>query len=152
MAATADSRFLLQRYFGEVTLGTQAVAVACIGDRLVGQIWIRFRGSDPKISDDSRQAYVHTLFVHPANRRRGIGLALLKAASQLAVKRARCELVIAVDKPNRYAFELYRGWGFVVHREISDLRGELIFLRRAVFDKPEPQDGDAEGVIEFSIK
>ena len=98
-----DGRFLLRRYFDDVAGGVQKVLVSEVDGQIRGQIWIRFRGSDPKFSDDRVQCYLHTLFVHPANRRRGMGLAMVLGASRLARAHGRCELVIAVDQPNRYA-------------------------------------------------
>ena len=147
-----DGRFLLQRYFGDVANGVQQVLVATVDGKIAGQIWIRFRGSDPKFSDDRSQCYLHTLFVHPDCRRRGIGLGLVLGASQLAGQRGRRELVIAADQPNRYARDLYRKWGFAESAHLIDLRGDLILLKRAVFAPAEADPLIEESGLEFSIK
>ncbi len=128
-----DGQFLLRRYFDDIDRDAQQVLVGSLDGRIVGQVWIRFRGSDPKFSDDRSQCYLHTLFVHPDCRRRGIGLGLVLGASQLACGRDRRELVIAVDKPNRYARDLYRKWGFDQFAQLMDLRGDLILMRRSTF-------------------
>ena len=129
-----DGGFLLRRYFDDVASGAQQMLVGSVDGRIVAQVWIRFRGSDPKFSDDRSQCYLHTLFVHPQNRRRGIGQGLLVGASELARERGRRELVIAVDQPNRYARDLYQKWGFERFAHLVDLRGDLILMRRPVFD------------------
>ena len=128
-----DGRFLLRRYFDDVAAGVQQMLVGEVDGAVRGQIWIRFRGSDPKFSDDRRQCYLHTLFVHPECRRRGMGLALVVGASQLAREHGRSELVIAVDQPNRYARSLYGKWGFEQFAHLVDLRGDLILMSRAIF-------------------
>ena len=146
-----DGRFLLRRYFDDGANSVQKVLVGEVGGRIWGQIWIRFRGSDPKFSDDRVQCYLHTLFVHPDRRRRGMGLALVLGASQLAREHGRCELVIAVDQPNRYARELYGKWGFTEFAHLVDLRGDLILLSRAVFGPEEARRLIGDTGIKFSI-
>ena len=138
-ATQPDGRFLLRRYFDDVAGGVQKVLVGEVDGRIRGQIWIRFRGSDPKFSDDRVQCYLHTLFVHPDNRRRGMGLAMVLGASRLARGHGRCELVIAVDQPNRYARELYGKWGFSEFAHLVDLRGDLILMSRSLFDPDDAQ-------------
>ncbi len=146
-----DGRFLLRRYFDDVASGAQQLLVAEVGGRIRGQIWIRLRGSDPKFSDDRVQCYLHTLFVHPDRRRRGMGLALVLGASQVARERGRSELVIAVDQPNRYARELYDKWGFEQFAHLVDLRGDLILMSRAIFDPDDARRLMDDTAIEFFI-
>lgn len=147
-----DGRFLLRRYFDDVASGVQKVLVGEVDGRIKGQIWIRFRGSDPKFSDDRVQCYLHTLFVHPDNRCHGIGLALVLGASRLAREHGRCELVIAVDQPNRYARALYGKWGFAQFAHLVDLRGDLILMSRTIFDTEEAHRLVDDTGLEFFIE
>ena len=124
---------LLQRYFEEVERGVQAVHVAEYAGRYVGQFWTRYSGIDPAIADSRFECYLHTLSVIKKYRRRGIARALTEAASAEAGFRGRRTLIIGVDRPNEYALGLYKKWGFIEFHESSDLRGDLIFLRRRVF-------------------
>ncbi len=124
---------LLRRYFEEVERDVQAVNVAEYAGRYVGQFWTRYSGIDPAIADGRTECYLHTLFVPRPYRRRGIARALTEAASDEARLRGRRTLVIGVDRPNEYALALYEKWGFDEFYESRDLRGDLIFLRRAVF-------------------
>ena len=124
---------LLQRYFEEVERGVQAVHVAEYEGRYVGQFWTRYSGIDPAIADGRSECYLHTLSVIKKYRRRGIARALTEAASAEAQYRGRRTLVIGVDRPNEYALGLYKKWGFKEFYQSSDLRGDLIFLRRQVF-------------------
>lgn len=144
-----DGQFLLRRYFDDVAGGVQKMLVGEVDGRIKGQIWIRFRGSDPKFSDDRIQCYLHTLFVHPDSRRRGMGLALVLGASRLAREQGRSELVIAVDQPNRYARTLYGKWGFAQFAHLVDLRGDLILMSRAVFGPEEARRLIDKTHIEF---
>ena len=73
LTSQPDGRFLLRRYFDDVASGIQKMLVGEVGGKIMAQIWVRFRGSDPKFSDDRVQCYLHTLFVHPDCRRRGVG-------------------------------------------------------------------------------
>ena len=146
-----DGRFLLRRYFDDVASGVQKMLVGEVDGRIRGQIWIRFRGSDPKFSDDRVQCYLHTLYVHPDNRRRGMGLALVLGASRLAREHGRCELVIAVDQPNRYARALYGKWGFAQFAHLVDLRGDLILMSRAIFGPDEARRLVDDTRIEFFV-
>lgn len=123
----------LRRYFEEVERGVQFSHVAEYEGKLVGQFWTRFTGIDPSIADSRTECYLHTLQVLRPYRRRGIARALTEAASDEARRRGREFLVIGVDRPNIYALSLYEKWGFVAFHQTSDLRGDLIFLRRRVF-------------------
>lgn len=125
---------VLQRYFSDVERGVQSVQVAEHGDKLVGQLWTRFTGIDPSIADDRNECYLHTLHVLEAYRRRGIARALTTASSEEARRRGRSILVIGVDRPNETAWGIYESWGFKRFYEANDLRGDLVFLRRRVFD------------------
>lgn len=124
---------VLRRYFDEAERGIQAVQLAEHDGQLVGQLWTRFKGIDPAIADERTECYLHTLQVLKAFRRRGIARALTVACSDEARRRGREFLVIGVDRPNTYAMDLYQKWGFTPFYETSDLRGDLIFLRRAIF-------------------
>lgn len=146
-----DIDFLLKRYFSEIASGVQELAICTRHEQAVGQVWVRFRGCDPKISNDRTQCYLHTLFVAPAERRQGVGLALVVAASTLARGRGRDELIIAVDKPNRYALNLYRKWGFAASGQLSDLRGDLILLARPTHTGCEAEKLLDDSDIEFSV-
>lgn len=120
----------LRRYFEEVERGVQVSHVAEYEEKLVGQFWTRYSGIDPSIADSRTECYLHTLQVLRPFRRRGIARALTEAASDDARRRGRETLVIGVDRPNTYALSLYEKWGFARFHETSDLRGDLIFLRR----------------------
>ena len=66
----------------------------------------------------------------PSFRRLGIAEALTRAASSEAEARGADVLTIGVDGPNAYARRLYEKWGFKAYHASTDLRGELVFLRR----------------------
>jgi ribosomal protein S18 acetylase RimI-like enzyme len=134
-ARAQSQQRVLERYFGEVSLGIQGCQVAvCQSDKaLVGQLWTRFHNIDPAIADSRSACYMHTLFVLERYRCRGVARALVASASALARHFRRSVLVIGVDRPNQYARRLYETWGFQVFYETNDLRGDLIFLHRGLF-------------------
>jgi len=135
-AARAQSqKQILERYFGEVSLGIQGcqVAVWQSDGALAGQLWTRFHNIDPAIANSRSACYMHTLFVVEEYRRCGVACALVASASALARQFGRSVLVIGVDRPNQYARRLYEAWGFKGFYETNDLRGDLIFLRRGLF-------------------
>lgn len=123
-------RRVLRRYFDEQRQNVQSGLVATFNGSLVAQIWIRHRHLDRGIADGLRAAYLHTLIVAPSFRRLGIAEALTRAASGEAEARGADVLTIGVDGPNAYARRLYEKWGFKAYHATTDLRGELVFLRR----------------------
>ena len=134
-ARAQSQQRILERYFGEVSLGIQGcqVAVWQSDKALAGQLWTRFHNIDPAIADSRSACYMHTLFVLERYRRHGVARALVISASALARQFRRSVLVIGVDRPNQYARRLYETWGFQVFYETNDLRGDLIFLHRGLF-------------------
>ena len=123
-------RRVLRRYFDEQRHDIQTGLVATFNGVIVGQIWIRHRNLDRAITDGKRAAYLHSLVVTEQFRRLGIGEVLTRAASREAESRGAEILTIGVDAPNSYARRLYEKWGFHAYRATTDLRGELVFLRR----------------------
>ena len=101
-------RRVLRRYFDEQRQNVQSGLVATFNGTLVAQMWIRHRHLDRGIADGRRAAYLHTL----------------------VVARGADVLTIGVDGPNAYARRLYEKWGFKAYHATTDLRGELVFLRR----------------------
>jgi len=95
---------------------------------------VRLRHIDPAIEAGLAVAYVHTLVVMPEFRRLGVAEGLVRSASALAVERGCTHVSIGVDRPNEAARRLYAKWGFERYYESFDLRGDLIFMRREVFD------------------
>jgi ribosomal protein S18 acetylase RimI-like enzyme len=59
-----------------------------------------------------QEAYVDYLGVHPAQRGRGFGRALLQAALAWAAERGRPRIALTVREDRRSAINLYRGAGF----------------------------------------
>ena len=123
-------RRVLRRYFDEQRQNVQTGLVAMFNGTLVGQLWIRHRYLDRSIADGERAAYLHTLIVAQPFRRLGIAEALTRAASREAESQGAEMLTIGVDAPNAYARRLYEKWGFRVYHATTDIRGELVFLRR----------------------
>ena len=124
---------LIRRYLEEQREGIQRGLVADFNGHLVAQLWSRYRHIDHKISDGHNAVYIHTLVVTPPFRRLGIAESLTHAISQEAGQRGVDLLTIGVDRPNTYARHLYEKWGFSVYYQTSDLRGDLVFLRRPLF-------------------
>lgn len=128
----------LRRYFREQADGVQRGLVADFNGNPIGQLWVRLRHIDPSIEAGLAVAYVHTLVVMPEFRRLGVAQGLVRRASALAVERGCTHVSIGVDRPNEAARRLYAKWGFERYYESFDLRGDLIFMRREVFEAPVP--------------
>ncbi len=134
LSSAESRRRVLRRYFGEQDEGAQAGLAADFNGHPVGQLWVRLRRIDPAIEDGLAAAYVHTLVVVREFRRIGVAEGLVRAASNLAAAHGRTHLAIGVDRPNDAARRLYAKWGFRRYHESFDLRGDLIFMRRRVFE------------------
>ena len=128
----ANQTRVIDRYFGDVENGDQYSIVAVIDARIIGQIWVRLNQMDPNIADAETDCYLHTLFVVEEYRRQGVGKELVDTACEYGKLAGRANAIIGVDRPNRYAKELYEKWGFEQFSEMCDLRGDLIFLRRSM--------------------
>ena len=139
-AGKASRQRLLRRYFREQADGAQRGLVADFNGNPIGQLWVRLRHIDPSIEAGLRVAYVHTLVVMPEFRRLGVAEGLVRSASALAVTRGCTHVTIGVDRPNEAARRLYAKWGFQRYYESFDLRGDLVFMRREVFEAPVPAE------------
>ena len=139
-AGKASRVRLLRRYFREQADGVQRGLVADFNGTSIGQLWVRLRFIDPAIESGLAVAYVHTLIVMPEFRRLGVAEGLVRSASALAAKRGCTHVTIGVDRPNEEARRLYAKWGFERYHESFDLRGDLIFMRRLVFEAPVPAE------------
>lgn len=128
-------RRVVRRYLEEQRDGVQTGLVATFNTTIVAQIWIRHRNIDRSIADGQRAAYLHSLIVREQFRRLGIAEALTRAASCEAESRGAEILTIGVDAPNAYALRLYEKWGFHTYHRTTDLRGELVFLRRNAYSE-----------------
>ena len=124
----------LRRYYDEQQNDTQRGLVADFNGTAVGQLWIRLKHIDPAIEAGQSVGYIHTLVVMPEFRRLGVAEGLIRTASILAQEHGRTHLTIGVDRANNTARRLYMKWGFERYHESFDLRGDLVFLRRPVFE------------------
>ena len=79
-------------------------------------------------------AYVHTLVVMPEFRRLGVAEGAGAERLGSSAKRGCTHVTIGVDRPNEAARRLYAKWGFERYYESFDLRGDLVFMRREVFE------------------
>ena len=125
---------VLRRYFDEQKNGAQRGLVADFNGNAVGQLWIRLQHIDPAIEAGHSVGYIHTLVVMPEFRRLGVAEGLIRTASTLANEHGRTHLTIGVDRSNDAARRLYTKWGFERYHESFDLRGDLVYLRRTVFE------------------
>ena len=130
----AERTRVLRRYFEEYDKNIQRGLVADFNNNAIGQLWLRLSFIDPAIEDGLAVAYVHTLVVLPEFRRLGVAEGLIRTASTIAADRGRTHLAIGVDRPNEAARRLYAKWEFERYYETFDLRGDLVFMRRSVFE------------------
>jgi ribosomal protein S18 acetylase RimI-like enzyme len=100
-----------------------AVLVAEVDRALVGfvTVWARFRSAEPD-DDPSEHGFVSDLVVTEAQRRRGIGRALLRAAEARAREAGAGALCLSVKAGNTAARSLYAAEGFVVSEILLEKR------------------------------
>jgi ribosomal protein S18 acetylase RimI-like enzyme len=77
----------------------------------------------PTLSSSEDWAEITELYVQPASRRKGVGMALVEAAVGLARDRGCTELHLLVDPENRAALAFYEAAGFC--RDAWDMRRRL---------------------------
>ena len=88
------------------------VLVAVSGDEVVGFACVVASTHGDSPDDPAVFAWVHDIFVGAANRRQGVGAALLAAAESFARSRGATELRLGVLERNEDARAFYRGRGF----------------------------------------
>ena len=91
---------------------TQRTLVARAGDRLVGMIGIDLHRLSYRHYVVRRYAYVHSLFVEPALRGRGVARRLVRHALACARRRGAQQVRLEMAHANRAARGLYESFGF----------------------------------------
>jgi len=88
------------------------ILVAAVDDEIVGVAQISFAFA---LEHGGRTAWLDELYVEPAQRRKGIGGALLRAACQLAQALGAHAVDLEVESGHEPAFRLYERHGFTKH-------------------------------------
>ena len=107
-------RQVYRRAMDETLRGLRAILVAEAEGRLVGQLFIQFRGTDISGGPRGRYGYLHAFRVRPAYRNRGIGTRLVTEAESILCKRGCTKALIAVALENQPALSLYQRLGYAV--------------------------------------
>jgi GNAT superfamily N-acetyltransferase len=91
----------------------ELVLVALQGDQVVGfaGIWLA-------------ESFLHSLFVHPANQRQGVGKALLAACAPHFGQHASLKCA----RPNQRALQFYLSQGWVLRQEVNDPDGAFYLM------------------------
>lgn len=82
----------------------------------------------------ARSLYVHGLAVAPADRRRGVGRALLAACVAGARGGGLGRVVLHVGTSNGAAVALYTSAGFAVRRRLRDFYREGVYEERGAYE------------------
>ena len=107
-------RQVYRRAMEEALRGLRAILVAEAEGRLVGQLFIQFRGSDISRGSRGRYGYLHAFRVRPPYRNRGIGTRLVGEAESILFERGCAKALIAVALENQPALALYQRLGYTV--------------------------------------
>lgn len=86
------------------------------------------------ISEEQSHLDLHTLFVHPENRSKGIGTEFLSELTSLLNQ--RCKDAFLLVEPNNPAIHLYERFGFKEDQMRSSHAYQVTMVRAA----PEPRD------------
>jgi ribosomal protein S18 acetylase RimI-like enzyme len=100
--------------------GLETVFLGELGGLPVGLLVLR---TVPTLSGPEDWAEVTELYVRPASRRRGVGRALVGAATQFARRRGCSEVHLLVDPENMAALSFYQALGF--QRDSWEMRQRL---------------------------
>jgi ribosomal protein S18 acetylase RimI-like enzyme len=107
-------RQVYRRAMEEALRGLRAILVAEAEGRLVGQLFIQFRGSDISRGSRGRYGYLHAFRVRPSYRNLGIGTRLVAEAESILRARGCTRAMIAVARANPSALALYQRLGYAV--------------------------------------
>ena len=127
----------LRRYFREQADGVQRGLVADFNGNLdrpaVGPAAVHRSGHRGRTGGCVRTHPGGDAGVSAAGRGRGSGAERVSPGHPSS---GRTHVTIGVDRPNETARRLYAKWGFERYHESFDLRGDLVFMRREVFETP----------------
>jgi len=56
--------------------------------------------------------YIHDVIISPANRRKGLGKAMMKKLEEISIERSYCKITLEVREDNAVAQNLYRSLGY----------------------------------------
>lgn len=115
LSRTVAERFWLSDVTAAVEGGSRHLFGAFIASRLVGTVQLVV-GMPP---NQPHRAEISKMVVHPDNRRRGIGKALMSAALAVATQSGKT-LVTLDTRTGDVSEDLYRGMGFVEAGRIPD--------------------------------
>jgi len=107
-------RQVYRRAMEEAQRGLRAILVAEAEGRLIGQLFIQFRGTDISGGSRGRYGYLHAFRVRPAYRNRGIGTRLVTEAESILCERGCAKAILAVALENQAALALYQRLGYSV--------------------------------------
>ncbi len=96
--------------------------VAELNDEVIGYLLYHF-GYDVDLA--SRTMHIIDLFVRAARRRHGAGRALMFHAGDLCRRNNVGQMIWSVYKPNRLAYEFYRGIGARLIDDMDTMRLEI---------------------------
>lgn len=104
-----------RRYWaGRLFQRDQPTFVADAGGLLHGALSVDFRRARNRYMPIKRWSYLHSLFVRPAARRRGVARALIRHALRWAQRRGDGGAELGMAANNFCARALYEGFGFRV--------------------------------------
>ncbi len=92
--------------------GLETVFLGELDGRLAGLLVLR---TVPTLSDEGERAEISELYVRSADRRQGLGRALVGAAVDWARSQGCNEIHLLVDPANKQALSLYEAAGFCRH-------------------------------------
>jgi GNAT superfamily N-acetyltransferase len=113
ISADRVDRWLAHRYWaGRLHRCNEPTFVAEAGGRLLGALSVDLNRARNRHMPIRRWIYVHSLFVLPAARRRGVGKALVRHALRWAQRRGAGGAELGMAATNRRARALYESLGF----------------------------------------
>ncbi len=127
-------RNLFRRAYREQLRGRRLMLLADYNGFPIGNVFIQFRSTNPRIADGELRAYFYSLRVMNMFRGQGVGTWLMQEAESLLVTRGYHYATIAVAKDNEGALRLYERLGYVRFAEdpgawsYVNHRGEVIYV------------------------
>ncbi len=110
-------RGLYRRAMDEADKGRGMLLVAEIAGRVVGQIFLQYRGGPATVKDTSTSGYLYSFRVRPEFRNQGVGTRLIERAETELRRAGLRRVLIAVAKENQGALRLYRRLGYSAYAE-----------------------------------
>ena len=106
--------------------GTDDIFILLHGERLLGELHVRYESIDPLEAVRGQRAYLYAFRIHEEHQGKGLGKFLMKTVMDKLSEDGYSEFTIGVEDDNTRAIHIYKSFGFneVIARKYEEYQGD----------------------------